>query len=260
MEIVDFYCFSGTGNTYLLVKKMQETFTEHNIKCQVHYISSDSKPCFNTIHTLGLAFPIACSSTYPVVWKFIDSLPTTNSQTQAFLLTSFAGQDGAISAQIYSVLKRKGYQMTGYSGVLMPNNFLIRKINRTHNEKLITNGKIKVKKFAENLIAGKADYKIANRIRGMFGKIAATVFLKTGFFQKLAKIKIDKNKCTECGICAKICPVENITIIAGKPTIGDHCQECMRCLGYCPSEAIKLFWSIPYKACSYNEFTKELNG
>ncbi|WMI81664.1 4Fe-4S binding protein [Anaerotignum sp. MB30-C6] len=44
------------------------------------------------------------------------------------------------------------------------------------------------------------------------------------------KLKINKDKCSGCGICTKLCPMESLSI-----------QEmCYRCISNCPKEAITL--------------------
>jgi ferredoxin len=45
--------------------------------------------------------------------------------------------------------------------------------------------------------------------------------------------------CTKCGLCARVCPVENIQMQDGQPSWLDHCQHCMGCLQWCPVEAIQ---------------------
>jgi ferredoxin len=36
-------------------------------------------------------------------------------------------------------------------------------------------------------------------------------------------------KCTSCGICAKICPVDNIKIVNQKPEFEHRCEMCFAC-------------------------------
>lgn len=52
--------------------------------------------------------------------------------------------------------------------------------------------------------------------------------------------KVDKEKCTGCGICIDVCPVEAITIENGKAVISDDCSECGICENECPNDAIKV--------------------
>jgi hypothetical protein len=67
-----------------VVKKMKETFQDHDIPPTMNKIE-DSKPeDIHLNHIIGLRFPIAELSTYEFVWKFIKSLP--EAQGRAFTI------------------------------------------------------------------------------------------------------------------------------------------------------------------------------
>jgi NAD-dependent dihydropyrimidine dehydrogenase PreA subunit len=53
-----------------------------------------------------------------------------------------------------------------------------------------------------------------------------------------AKINIDK--CSGCGVCIEVCPVDAIKIQNQKAVVGDECVECGVCVNECPNEAIEI--------------------
>ncbi|MCX5780008.1 MAG: EFR1 family ferrodoxin, partial [Firmicutes bacterium] len=46
------------------------------------------------------------------------------------------------------------------------------------------------------------------------------------------------DKCNGCGICAKVCPVNNIEIVDNRPMWNHHCESCLACFVWCPEKAI----------------------
>lgn len=56
--------------------------------------------------------------------------------------------------------------------------------------------------------------------------------------------KMDKNfnvsdACIKCGICAKVCPINNIALDPnGKRSFKHHCEQCVGCIQACPKQAI----------------------
>lgn len=44
--------------------------------------------------------------------------------------------------------------------------------------------------------------------------------------------------CTGCGICSRICPVDNITMVDKRPQWHHNCELCLACYSWCPHAAI----------------------
>jgi ferredoxin len=53
------------------------------------------------------------------------------------------------------------------------------------------------------------------------------------------KAFIVQDTCDGCGICAKVCPVDNIQLQNNQPVWQHHCENCLACLQWCPKEAIQ---------------------
>ena len=54
-------------------------------------------------------------------------------------------------------------------------------------------------------------------------------------------VKINQEKCTGCGLCVEVCPVEAISMEDDKAKIdAEKCVDCGQCVGECPNEAINM--------------------
>lgn len=132
-------------------------------------------------------------------------------------------------------------------------------MNEEKQQKLLKNQKKKAQTISEYVIAQKRG---RYETRSLFRKIAYTVplytFIKPVFwrrYRKLSKVKqflpfrkliptadnsyqYDDAKCNGCGVCSKVCPVNNIKIIKERPQWQNHCETCYACFLWCPNEAI----------------------
>lgn len=52
-------------------------------------------------------------------------------------------------------------------------------------------------------------------------------------------VTIDKGKCTGCGTCVSICPVEALKIVDNYAIVSEaDCADCGTCVDECPDKAI----------------------
>ena len=53
-------------------------------------------------------------------------------------------------------------------------------------------------------------------------------------------VTIDSGKCTGCGSCVEVCPVDAITVDDIANVDDDKCIDCGTCVDECPTDAIEL--------------------
>lgn len=53
------------------------------------------------------------------------------------------------------------------------------------------------------------------------------------------RVRIDKEKCTQCGACIKICPSQAAEGLVNGKKMPTDCFSCARCLNVCPFDAIQ---------------------
>jgi NAD-dependent dihydropyrimidine dehydrogenase PreA subunit/flavodoxin len=236
MKNVDIYYFSGTGNTLLVVQKAVEVFREHGVVTRLFKMEKTDPSRVDTSHTIGLAFPVAVQSTYPLVWEFIDQLPPGR-LVGAFMIDTLAGFSGGIVGPLREVLRRKGYLPLGAKEIRMPNNFLPGKINPEKNERKRVAGLKKSAEFARALLEGRARWGRVPILSDLISHFSRSKRVRDSMSRKGSKFKINTSACTNCGTCIKLCPIGNISM-ESFPVFSDRCQQCMRCISFCPTEAI----------------------
>lgn len=74
-----------------------------------------------------------------------------------------------------------------------------------------------------------------------------TTFLKASSRFALLKISGDAEKCTDCGACEKICPMDiriRDYIQNGKRVLSTECILCLECMNICTSGSLKASWGF----------------
>lgn len=232
-EQIDLYYFSGTGNTLLAAREMQKAFAEKGLRCTLRRIEASDPQKTDLSHTIGLAFPIAAFTTYPLVWDFVHKMPEAKG-TKAFALSTMGGLSLCAMGPLKRVLKQKGYLPIGARQVVMPSNLWYKKYDPSKVQKAIDKGQRKARNFALNLAAGKSNW-----IRvPLVPDILLPMFLSQKLWQgSPGYVKINAEKCTKCAQCVEMCPVGAIQLNQ-ELAISNSCQWCMRCIAYCPEQAL----------------------
>ncbi len=249
LKTVDFYYFSGTGNTFLIVKKVEDTFSRNGVKVNLYRIEGSKPDDVNLEHTIGLGFPVAELSTYDFVWDFVKSLPEARG-TYVFMVATFGGISGGVVGSMREILKNKGYTPIGAEEIVMPPNIFYIQDEKTCNVKM-EKGIKKAEEYAMALMSGKSKWDRASVFSDVayYISMAGLKLTETGINQKLIHLQTDIKKCTKCGICIKLCPVGNIEIKKEYPEHGFECRYCLRCTSFCPSKAISC--PVNYKGKTY---------
>ena len=120
-NMIDFYFFSGTGNTMLVAQRMSEVFKSKGFEVNLKRIEHSNGTDVDIERTIGLGFPVAILSTYNLVWKFINELPDVEG-TEIFMVDTLGGYSGGIVGPLRSLLEAKGYKTIGACEIIMPMN------------------------------------------------------------------------------------------------------------------------------------------
>jgi len=237
---VVFY-FSGTGNTWWVSDRIKRQLDAKNINASAVSIDTlTPKKADWWIKTADLVlfgWPVYGSDLPEPVKRFIDSLPEKHKHIHVFCTQMGFSGDGAYVA--HKRFLNKGLIIDTAEHFTMPSNMsmshgFLGTPDEQSIKRIIDSAEKQVGAYVDRLLCGKA------RLKGRYSFPLG--ILQRGpyrLYQKEAQTRVgaDASRCTRCGLCASLCPMNNISI-KDVPTFAGHCAQCLRCYSFCPSSAI----------------------
>ena len=256
-----FYSFSATGNTKRICGLFAEELKKSGYETEYFAIrqGADYAPP-SGFDLVFVAYPVHGFSAPRIMIDFAKGLPDGNGQGYYIIKTS--GEplraNGASSSGLRRKMSAKGYEFKGEFHYVMPYNMLFR-----HSDKMVAlmwrAALNTVPRDAALAAAGGERFPEvpahARAIRGMLSFEHGGMRILGKFF------RVDRDKCTSCGKCVKLCPLGNITMSAdGKIRFGNKCMGCTACSFHCPQDAIKIGAMNRFKVNGPYSFSDDTDG
>ncbi len=230
------FYFTGTGNSLFLARQLALELGDAEVTSIPSVIDQDLE--FGE-EAVGIVFPVYCFGIPLIISRFIRKLPR-NENKYYFALCNAASLSGGAIPIAAKEFKQHGLKLSAGFITHMPSNFI--PFGGAEPEKK------QRKKFAkaENKLKQVSEIvrNRQNRLEKSFflidwvGRMFGPVWVK-GNPKEAKKFRVD-DKCDGCGVCVKVCPVDNIELAGGKPEWGMVCEQCLACLQWCPQEAIQI--------------------
>lgn len=274
MSKVEIYYFSGTGNSLTVARDIAE---KTNGKLIAVPSVMDQDNIITDADLIGIVFPVFYAtndSGIPlIIGRFVGKLEKIDSK-YIFAVCTSGYMAGETIENLAKMIRCRGGKLAAGFVVNMSNQSLSNELQQkmdklldgksdTGPTKNMDRGEMQQKKLNEKLeliaetVNARKEAKLETR--GILGKIIFApllLLIKPVFkmrYQKLSQTShlpfrdliplADRSfrtneKCNQCGICAKVCPVNNIKIVSGRPEWQHHCETCYGCYQWCPQEAI----------------------
>jgi ferredoxin/GNAT superfamily N-acetyltransferase/flavodoxin len=257
---VELFVFTGTGNSLLVAQAAAETLKREGLPVRLRSMDSPSPASLGEEVALGLAFPVACFSTYPAVWRFIESLPAGNGR-EVFVMGTCGGFPGGMQGPLGKVLRKKGYNPIAAKFFVMPGNYANKKLPVEKNAARVEKALSEARSFAHGLLKGQTEWNSGIPLLSELMYRLGQTRKPWDFFYRVFPIAPDPEKCVRCGRCVRDCPARAVTMepaaADGCPVVEPKlCESCQRCVGFCPAGALRVPGkpAEPYRAMSYEEF------
>jgi len=262
----EIYYFTGTGNSLVIARGIAERIKGTLIPIPAVMNNQSIKASAGNI---GIVFPSYMAHLHGIpliVERFVKKLEDIGSK-YIFAVCTCGGYESVNALptlkNLAKLIKSLGGKLSAEYSIRLPMNNL----DYSHipipidknQETMFKKCEIKLDVICQRIINGEKDKHRV--IKSLFNISMTPVYLilQNSYLKALKKyskepddtnlkyyelipltdksIYVDE-KCDGCGICAKVCPVQNIEIIESKPVWQHHCEMCYACDEWCPVKAI----------------------
>ena len=213
--------FTSTGNNLYIAKKLGGELLSipQLIKNNRFDIEDEA---------IGIIFPVFYANAPKIVRDFIEK---AKFKTDYLFLIASYGSDGDQNAFkiLKKIFKKKGLKVNYTNSVLMVDNYLpmfdMAEEKEIKDDSDIDSQIEMIKKDIES----RKDFHLKKKL-----------FTDVPFIEKVLESTMTKrfhiivgDGCSDCKVCARICPKGNIDLSGEKPAIGDDCLFCLGCVHHC---------------------------
>lgn len=247
--------FSGTGNT----RYAAECFCrELDTDAKLYSIEDRSSlEAAGNADLIVFAYPVQFSTVPKIVRDYVTDNKEIWKGKKIFVIATMGLFSGDGAGNLGRLLHGFGAEVLGGLHLKMPDSIgdekaLKRPLEK--NRELVKEAELKIKESVRQFKDGHPTQEgigIWYHLAGIFGQ-------RLYFGHKTRKyssdLKIDSDKCVGCGICEKLCPMNNITIKDKKAVAGSSCAMCYRCINKCPKQAITLLGKEVFEQCGIEKY------
>lgn len=230
--------FTGTGNSLAVSRLLKAEFDQAEIFSVVEMLEgSDAEVIADTC---GFVFPVYCQDAPEILKRLVRKIQLLP-DAFVYAISTHNGDVGYSHFTLDRLLAENGQHLRAGFAVLMPGNS-ITPFNSTNSEdekqKRIQEAVVHVHQIAEHILKKSSiPFVGTNSVRKHL-KGLRNMFRHKLVYKVPQKFWVT-NACNHCGLCARICPENNITVDNEKVIWGKRCQMCQACIHWCPQSAVQ---------------------
>lgn len=235
--------FTATGNSLYIAKKIGgELLSIPEMDKEGIYEFTDDK--------IGIIFPIHAWGVPSYLVEFLKRV--TFKCDYLFAIATYGIYSGAVAKHLKDIADEAGYSFDYINRIKMVDNYLptfdMEKEIKKEAKKGIDNQLLMIKTdiegskrwiLKENILQRSTFNYMKSRENKPFNRERLKVHVYGEGIDNYLEVE---DTCSQCGVCSKVCPVDNISMDTenGKIKLSDKCFMCMACVHNCPSNSIHI--------------------
>lgn len=237
------YYFSGTGNSLYVAKRIAAVVQPCTL-VPIPKALKHPELLKTSDERVGIVSPLYYGGLPNITARFMREASFGAAQ-YLFLVMTAGHPMGVALAEANGYLEKTGKELAYGAYLAMPDNFLPVFNIPPDKAKAILE---KTEKNIGPIIKAVAEQKhkdLKKPIYALLDKVVGRLVRAWHTKNLTAAPSVDRNftvddTCTSCGICEKVCPVDNITMQDSRPSWNHRCEQCLACMQLCPAVAIQL--------------------
>jgi len=232
---------SGTGNTKRAAELFQLQLNSMQMECEIANWATSKFEGWEEADAYGFASPTHAYREPTVFKKKLKSLPNVNNKNiPCFIMTSCEGQTGNLFYRIGKTLQKKGANIVGNFTFFAPSNVLMWPKSLVRSKDMLTlehqHNFMNFAKTLPEILEKNSPLKLKRKL----GTSILAALVKDRMLRGMVRwnIKADKSKCVKCGLCAKNCMAQTITLDPFPIVKMSKCVVCLACINLCPQNAL----------------------
>lgn len=234
------FYYSGCGNSRFIAKSIAEAIGEQLVFIPEAQRENRYEYDLAEGEKVGFVYPIYSWRPPHLVEEFVAKLRLNGTASYVWTAVTCGDNVGLTEKIFREELKAVGLELNAAYCFRMPNTY-VNMMGMSVDKPEVANDKIakakeKLPKVIE-MIKEKMAY--SDMIKGAFPRFKSNV-IGSGFYKWASdKPFFSTDECISCGMCAKVCPLQNITMENGRPHWNGNCNTCDACYHHCPEHAIQ---------------------
>lgn len=235
------FYFSGCGNSKHVAETLATGLNDHLVFIPEAARNNQYDYSLQDGERIGFVFPIYSWAPPKLVMDFVEKLQLKTKPDYVYFACTCGDNCGHTGKVFRKAVEAKGWQLSACFSVQMPETYIGMAGFKLDSEE---NARKKIAAADEKL--SRLLPRLTNNERFSEMVVGGLPWLKTylvnpGFNQYATDDRkyLSTEKCIHCGKCAKVCPLQNITLVEGRPKWNGNCTMCMACYHHCPVNAIQ---------------------